>query len=982
MTDNPVSPESSPPPSGPQADPPSPPAADPPPPSDAPPKKVASNLSHFPKRRLAPRGPAPMADSEDDDGGSSFDGERVFGVLKKLGIVILVLAVIVPIAGGLAWYVPKQIARSKAFAAYEKGNFGEALRELRSYIESAPNDNEAAYYAALAAMKTDDYAYAALAMQKIAAVPSYAQNPDFLFNYALALLPAEKTMEVLNNLASADPQHAGGRMMRGIMLIRENNIQRAREDFLAADNILRDSPDYDGKDLFAVHRRVFAKAGKVLPAFFPPSALSPETAALRPIAARLHIPIPAEIYINRYFPSPPEPRAQDFGADGLVGFYYALVLLQNGQLKEADVEFSKLPSSPAVNNLKAIQHALKGEYDKAEELLMPLAKEYSDNPQFLVNMANAQFNARPDTENAAKTAALLAEALAINNAMPAALHNRAVLRLATGNDSGALEDTAALNKLELAGATLPGQTPLLRVFAALAANPKDGNLNRLLSEVKASDVLYARVAHYTAVGRHDDALRLLRDVADKREGGSWNPAAQAYAKYLTELRLLMRARLALRARAPASNPEIRYRRGVLELETGLLEEAQKTLAHMEKANAGHFYTDALRGMAAYAGGSPEQGQLNLTMAIENAGSEQKRLQLAMNAAEYLAKSPILFSKILDSIDYLTPKGLAVRARLLAQSNPNKAAAIARDVLLRHPLYDVQYHAGLALIKADEYDDGLAALLAAVEWNPADIELLTEVKEIQAEGNLRAAAEIGAKIEGIRRENALEEEDSPGETPPIAQPKDPQLVRHIQAVFQTSGTDRNNALRDTLSRFSTLVKGVKSGPKKSQFLFQRASFYLAIKDYSKSENDFRDAIIKLPAEQKTAAKFYLAKALSDQKRHEAAAEVYRDLADLNLDSPLYRRLAGRAMSNYDPLGAEEYLMKAVERFPADIEGYFELSAARQKEENMKGAVTALQKAARISPLYVTIYTKLAGAQRSGDPKTATENSSIARNFVAQ
>ncbi|MBE8157790.1 MAG: tetratricopeptide repeat protein, partial [Betaproteobacteria bacterium] len=889
---------------------------------------------------------------------------------KKTMIIAAVVLVVLPVAALLAVIIPGQIARSSAFGAYEAGNYPLALRELRAFLADNPGDNEVAYYAAQAASRTGEFDFAARVMSKISVAPEYARDPEFIFAYALMLAPGPNTTGVLNKLAGIAPKHAGGRLLRGIMLTKEKYFSRAREDFLEADSIIRGAPNYDGSDLRAVHRRI-AENKNIMPIFAAASAAGADSPVFRRFAARINAPAPDGVFINRYASVPPPAEADDYGDGDLIGFYYAVMLLLAGQFREADVEFSKLPAavsgSPEVENLKAIRHAVRGEYRKAADKFAAISGQ---SPELMLNLANASFNLNPSAESAAAAAALYDKALAAEeNPPPVARHNRAVLRLITGDNAGAREDLAALKD----GA--PPQTPFLRVLAELSQNPQSDAINELLKAAgnfPGADSI--RAAHYTAGGKHNLALRLLGKNAGD---GEWDAAARAYVRYLADVRLFMRAYHALRARAPKRGAETRYQNGALELAVGNLPAAEETLKLMETENGEDFWTDALRGLVEHTKNNSEQALAHITRAAQKAETDAQRRNIAVDAADILlAAAPRLLENMLESLKSLDPVAETLLARLRAKKDPKNAAKQARAAVARYPVFAVQYHASYALAEAGYPEEALTLLLAAAaEWNPVNVPLLTRIVELQiVASDPDGAAATKQRIAGIKWEVTKGGKDDLLALG-VDSPNDSEMIKLL-----TEAINNNTSPEDALKRFGELLKSAAGKDEKVKLLFQRATFYYAVRQYPEAEQDLNDTLPELDPETRQQALEYLGKTLERQKKYGKAAAVYQQLADNAPEIPLYRRLAGRALSNYDSDAAVQYLRETAAMFPANIESYFELSAVLQKTQNIQEATAVLQKAARIAPLYVKIYAMLTRAQRSHNPEAAKENSVIASKLV--
>ncbi len=904
---------------------------------------------------------------------------------KRFFLVVGGLFVLLLVAAGVA-IVPGQIARSKAFAAYEAEQYEDALREFRTYLRGRPGDSEAVLYAARAAIRVDDYEYAADALGRVAADPAAAADPDFLFTRALALAPAPEAAQILNSLVSLAPDHTGGRLLRGVLLARENEIERARADFLHADSVIRGDKDHDTAGIWAAHRRISGIASEVLPVFDPPSAADETAPAMRDLSARLDAASFPVLYINRYIPAlPANDGAAKIGADNIVGIYYTLLLLADSQFNEALVEFSKL--SPAVmhespaGGLRGIYDALTGEYAAAAEVFAGLPESLS-GPEQLFNQANAVFGANPTAEGARTAAELLSRAIEMNPKMAAARHNRAVLRLLAGDDVGAAED--------LTDAGDGPRTTLLRAIAALAADPRGGDIKELLSAVDARTpgLAYIRAAYFTANGEYERGLSLLRETADGTQ--QWDTANRLYARRLADAGFLMRAQNVLRTRAPQDSPEVLYEIALLELNTGNADGGAAILAEMETAHGGSFYTPALRAMILQREGESEAegARAAIDEALRGAETPAQKRRIVLPLADFLlAEAPEILREVLREapVTALESESAVLLARILAgegAAEAENAAGLARAAAARYPFFAVQRHAGIALAEAGKSAEAIEMLRAAAEWHPVNTPLLTRIRQLQLDAGRAADAEIlGRSIDNIKRQIAGGEDlKKHSEVLSIDAPKDRQIIQHITRVRA-----QKEEPGEAFARFEELLDAAKSDAKKAVLTYQRGTFFLALGDHEKCEEDMRAAIASgaMPPEHARRAGLYLGKALLLGRKFAEATEVYLGLADENPRIPLYRRLAGGAMSNGgDHARATEYLTETTSLFPADIESYFALAAAWRQNQDTQSAVAVLRKAARVAPLYVPVYVALSRAQQITDIAVAKENSVIARDLSSR
>lgn len=959
--------------------------------------KKGADLSHF-KRKNDPAEEVPYKKGANVMGALSSVAENVKAAAakpkkvkapavsakaKKKVVLSVVGVLVLAAAGGAAVIVPGQIARSKAFAAYEDGQYEDALRGFRGYLRDRPGDGEAALYAARAAIRTGDYEYAASALGRIAGDAAFANNPDFLFTRALALAPAPEAAQILNSLVSIAPDHTGGRLLRGVLQARENEIERAREDFLHADSVIRGDRDHDNTAILSVHRRILGIAAEVLPVFNPPSAADESAAAMRDLSARLGVPALPGLYINRYIPVlPTDEEAAEIGDDNLVGIYYTLLLLADSQFNEALVEFSKL--SPAVmhespaGGLRGIYDALTGEYAAAAKVFGGLS-ETIPGAELFFNQANAVFGMNPTAEGAREAAELLSRAIELNPQMGAARHNRAVLRLLAGDDAGAAEDLTAAGDA--------AETTMLRAVAALAADPRGEEIDALLGglDENTAGLQYARIARLTARREYEDALSLLRGTADATR--QWDAANRLYARRLADGGFLMRARNVFLTRAPQDSPEVRYETALLELDTGNAAGGAAILSEMETEHAGNFYTAALRALVLQRNGETEEAKIAIDAALRGAETAAQKRRILLPLADFLlAESPEILREVLREtpVAALEAESAALLARILAdEGEAENAAVLAQIAAARHPFFGVQRHAGIALVAAGKSDEAIEMLRAAAEWYPLNVPLWSRLLQLYTDGGRAADAEIIRQtLDNIKRHFAADEAEAKAhsEVLSIDAPKDKKLVQSITRVRA-----QNAPPDDVEKRFEELIAAVSGDEKKAALTFQRGTFYLAVGEYEKCAEDMRAAINSgmLDAHRARRAGLYLGKALTQVEEFSAAAEVYLRLAAENPHIPLYRRLAGGALSGAgDHLRATDYLTETVALFPADIESYFVLSAAWRNNQNTRNAVAALRKAARIAPLYVPVYVALSRAQQITDIPVAKENSVIARDLSAR
>ena len=889
-------------------------------------------------------------------------------IMAAVGVFFVALLAVIGIN------VPSQIERSEAFSAYESGDFQLASEKFYHYLKDRPGDSEAMFYGALTSMKLGDFDSAVKSLDIISNAPGISETPEFLFAHGLSLAPRPDAVTPLNRLIQIDPAHVGGRLLRGMMLAHQNEMQRARADFLEADSTIRRG-QYDADQIQQVHKRVIQNSRVILPEYDAKMTVSSDSEILHHLSQSIGAPVSADAYINRYLPILPDldEISGSIGDDGLISMYYTIMLLNVGQFKEAEVEFSKLSTETMTAStagvLQGIMLALTDEFEQAELSFEQLSERLGKSPVLLFNQANALFITKPTVEGGQEALALLDEALELNENFPEAQHNRAFLRLLLGDIGGAETDIAAME-------TEFPQTKILKLLAAVSENPGAPVINDILKsfgekERASPNWQYAGIIYNFSRGSHNQALAALRRIVSGEK--TWTPSTALYADYLSAAGLLMRARHLWLTRAPQESPETFYHVGRLAVQLDNVGEASKILTLLERnsdPNSPHAH--ALRAMIAYHGKNNSAAASHMRAALREAEPKVKQ-QIAVDSAEMMFDvAPSDLRKALSSPVSPSASANAVIARLKANANDSDAPDIAREALARRPYYDVQYHAGIALVEAGETDEGIQVLEDAARWYPNNLALLERIRNLQRQNNQGVkAADTEVIIENLKwlAENGSSPENQ--ESLIIDVPVAKNLGETITRVQQQTAHPQ-----DVIKIYNTLIEGAGVEERKI-LLVQRASFLLSVGDYKGCEQDVKQAISEgLPQERWRQAMLYLGRALSEQKQFQKSLETYELLIADYSKVPLYRRLAGRAMTNISPSDGIAYLSEVVRLFPADIESYFELINAYGKLQNVDGAVTILQQAARILPTYLPIYGTLSRVQRFGDAQTAQENSIIA------
>ena len=910
-------------------------------------------------------------------------GRRIAAVVGV--IVLLVIAV----------NIPEQLLRSSAFGMYEEGQYSQSMEEFDRYLEKRPQDQDARLYAAMAASRAGNFDRAKKWLNNLKGDADLADNPDYLFLHALLSTVRVDAIKTLNQLLVTAPENIEGRFLRAILLGSEQEFRRARDDFLQVDTQIRSRRDFNAGGLQAVHAKVSTDDSFISTFYAPPPKLSATGMAKRkalwlPLSRQINIPIAPDLYANQYAPALPE-NLLESGAeeDSIVGIYYTIMLLQAGEINEADVEFSKLPVSlmnhSKVGILSGVRDAITQNYAAAEKTFRDLSQIMPQEPIVFFNLANAAFYA--PNPHLPQIAADLEHAFATGLKLSAGYHNRACLRLMQGDFAGALQDA----ETAMASGGLP-QTPLVRLLAALAINPKDPKISTYLKAITdqtspAYD--HARLSYRLANGKAAAAYALLQEqLLDDKDG----LYAQIYADHLSGDRLLRRARHTLQKaeKQNPQNPQIAYRL------------ARNALALNDAVKATHYLNNKLRNIAgagaladAVRGGIAQIDNQDplpmLNRAIENATPDVRR-QIAADFADALfATAPTLLRDVFADTNILSPIEEAIVARLRALDGDKTAAAtLAQSAQNRDSAWPVLYHAGVAMQLADDLPAAAAALQAAANRNPANIQILARLYDIQTATGDAAANMTQQRIDNINRLHANPDSEK-NQTPKhnLIYPSDKKFHNAINIAmheWKQNPTARNPPSAALQQKIDAVVNNYEdqtwdsTAAESAEIYLQRGTFWMAIQDFAAAAADFQMGL-KLAKENpplKKQISEYLGNSLLVLGKYDQAVAIYRQLDADYPQFPLYRRLAGQALVRANHLKeAESYLQETLRLFPTDAKTYLLLAEkVYGKRHNNDKIVKVIRQAARAAPHHRTIYRELYEVLRTvGNKNEAKENSSI-------
>ena len=301
-------------------------------------------------------------------------------------VMIIILAVyLVPI-------VPLQVKRSAGFAAFQAGDYPEALSELQEYLIERPTDLDALYLAARAAMFSGDPIYAE---QSIKTVQAAGGLPDSVAGYYYALFNFDKPEEALRAVEHAlneVPQHLASRLLRGILLGQQQGKDReAREDFLQASEIVRNSDELEAEDVRVMHD-YFQKRGYL--------SLSLE---LPPINADIHSRVSRQLgflpgldgFVYRLQYSRAGALGEEtLNAESTINYYFVDMLLRHNEVQEAGSVLESLQrgadDSLIVAQLSGFYAVASGDVADAQARFERMLEELPDDPITINNLATVE----------------------------------------------------------------------------------------------------------------------------------------------------------------------------------------------------------------------------------------------------------------------------------------------------------------------------------------------------------------------------------------------------------------------------------------------------------------------------------------------------------------------------------------------------------------------------------------------------------------
>ena len=937
-------------------------------------KKPHDSFSHFQKKEVAPpikesffeklgdqlrqRGDKKKAKQKAELAllAMSFLAARKKWILIGGGALLFLILVAV-----VAPNIPLQLQRSAGFSALENGDYQGAYEELNAYLIARPNDHQAAYYAAQAAIRIGDSNYAASLLNNLYTGNVLAE-PDIPYYYALVNIASpDNALQALDALLSKNPDHVGARFLRGWLLRDvDGAVRRAREDFLHVDELMRNSEE-SFPDILFLHGYL-VKSGAFSVNFS--VNLSPQP---RPSVLSKSFGFDTGLggYLIRYRLS----TGNDFmGADlpppAIAALYFSYMLMSHGETEEAEAELNgaenQNPDSFAVRQAFAFLRIRENDYAAAAEAFTALVRDAPDDADTLNNAAITRVLNEWSEDSVATAIRLHNDVLLVDPLDIVALNNGAYLHITQG------DYMAADRLLSEVSADATPQTNLNLGLIKLWRNDPDGavDLFSTISEQDISNIGRYVTNVYVRQRDFDKAIKAYRLYEEK------NPdeidLVMGRVKILIEsgdLQLAYQVLIELAEQHP-NHAETHYRLAGVALNLGdnaVFEHGKATL--LEVAGESSHYYQSLRAQEFSHNGDLAAAAVAAAMAMADASDTQSLHDYAVQWAQFLVESDgatvaETLRPMLD--DYYDEEIVALLGYALAESDPARAIELIDLLQSNNNLSFVsQRYAGGALAKIGDYRDALLLLERARQWMPTHVPLLEALQDVRVNsGDAEAATQLGEIIDYLRD---------------VATGKDvyaevtyeiyvPQKGSAIGIKIRGAVTDPNAVqLSDAvLAEYDAALKKETNALERARLFYSRATFLAYLKRFADSAKNFQQALVAglLPKEEQTKALLFYTEVLSQQERYAEIAQIAEQLLTLD-ESLLYRRIYASSFSDSGNLerAVSEYVT-LLGRYPAALDAYYDLAQLQNATERTEEAEETLKRLLRIAPNYALAYKLLA------------------------
>lgn len=871
-------------------------------------------------------------------------------VLIAAGAVVALVLVLVVLPR-----IPLQIQRSAGFAAFQSGDYPEAYRELGVYLQKRPQDYDAAYAAAQAALYSGDADYARRVVGEIYRVHA-AADPRVWYHFALLNFSDTRTaLAALNELLQVQPRHAGARLARGILLGRmANSVREARDDFLQLEEILRDGGDVE--EMAFLHRYLHENDLLPLtrqPALYDGGLETPLSRVLGFDAGFDGFAVSLRLSDNSAL------LAEELSVAEIANLHFAYMLIEQNEIDEAQSVMTGLlrgnPDSAAVRQMDGLVKIYRREYRAAAEAFAELLTRFPGDARTMNNLATIEALRGGEEVNVARLAGFFdglgrdegGDALTAGNAAYAALLD---------GDADAAESFLA--NIEGDGAP---RVALARAVALWVRGDIVEARRRLggIDAVTFPAVNRFLVAIDEERGDYEAALKTLDTMMTQSVNDSefllWRVRI---LNALGEWRLAMKTLDQLAALAPG-NYEAEYYRGVLALRLGddaAFDVAQSELEAVRVNPELSHYRFALSAARHLHEGNLEAAAAGYYLALQNAEEPARHLRYLVDwAAVYVGIDAEEVAQVLEAHlrDGGRPEVDALFAFALSESDPARAAEHAGRVR-GVGAYVANFYAGAALARIGDHERAIPLLLAARESELMRVDPLVFLRlAYEAARDAEKVAQVDKTLEYVRAV-AAGQNPAPEPTYRVFFPK----IAAVTESARQALAGETGAYEEAGAAYEKALNSEEDPVQRAEILFSQATFEAFNNFYDKSTALFERLLglgLGNQARQVEAMLFY-AEILSRQGRYGDAARVIRQVRQLEGESLQYDKLLAEALANdgRQQEAAVAILTAVLETYPGETDLYYQLASLYVTMQLYPEAVEVLRRLLRVSPNYAPAY----------------------------
>ena len=894
--------------------------------------------------------------------------KKIISAVAVALLLIFLITVLLPL-------IPLQIQRSAGFSAMGAKDYQAAFAELSTYLTERPNDHEAAYQAALAALYSENLPYAEKAFGKLYRGKLLAE-PELAYNFALVKInQPQHAVAALNRFLAQEgerTQHVAGLLLRGILLSQDAaTSRRGREDIVLVDELVRTTSlsQADQEKIFFLHK-FLSKSGVINLSV--DAILSGEAATKieSASAALLGFDIGWNGYINRYHTSDAEIFLNDnLSVHSIVLLYLAHTWISGGDFDEAENEIKraldKNPNSPTIKQLYAILKARQGDNEAAGKLFAELAAGSGD-VQTQVNWAVARWAAVPEKSNIPAIMEIYDDILSQQPNNEIAANNSAFFFLIDGDSGKASELLSALPteiKKEREAA-IKFNRSLVALWEGNVLQAID--LMRSISSKDIPQVGVYAAALQLETGDFDGAFFNLWEVRQKSPQDT--AALLAYAETIVNLGIWRIAYNALTdflsANTDNTNAGVRFYLALVALRLGESEEFSKQKAFLQNVAADdkHYYYALQGAEKSREHKLQSEAAADYWRAMAEAPTLKQQQRYAVQWAQLVVED-----RSADVVDELTsliekrfsPELAAILTYALALSEPSSVAELVRRLGDNFSnFYVVQKYLGAALVELGEEESGFVLLEKARQRTPTDMRYLSFLEKAQRTAEKTTAADQTKQVIADLQAIAGGKGPIDNISFKIALPVIVGLAKKIQSAVSNDTSENRRAV---LSEYESIISRTKNIESKAQLARSRGTFYFFLEMYAEAAADFEQAIalgLSNPEDQVTALLFY-AKALKLRGNFDEALSTVEQVMQIKGQHPAYLRLQSDILLDLgDSVSARKTLEALLHRYPSDIKAYYDIAVLDFQKDNITGAIQWLEQLLRVLPDVSFAYKRLA------------------------